>query len=128
MQPQTQFLELLIDTVNDLGLFETVTTGQLPSDGGITVEINAGYLETQYLNRQGRHVLPLLFLCKHKNQSIAFDTLCRIVNYFQRLRTYPAGVCFAWETMEVANEPTYVTYENNGQYIYSCIINATIYF
>ena len=100
----------------------------LPTDGGISCEIAPGYNKDIYLNKRSSKVIPLLFLCKSKNQITTLDTLCKIGNYLQGLKEYPNGTSFEWINAEVSSEPSLVGKQEDGQYIYSCIIDITIYF
>lgn len=125
MQPQTEFLNTLVSTVNKFGLPFRCSIGPLPPHEGLTVEINAGYPETSYYDRRATRVLPLLFLCKSNDKQIAFDTLCALKNNLEQLPEYPSGISFKWVKVDT-KEPDYVG--EQGGHIWACVINAVIYF
>ena len=128
MEPQTEALNMVIDTLEaNITLFDAIKIDRLPTNQGISCEISTGYNKDIYLNKQSSKVIPLLFLCKHKDQQVAYDTLCKVGNCLQNLSDYPDGPLFSWEKAEVSSEPSKIG--NDGRYyIYSCIVDITIYF
>ena len=129
IEPQIEAINKVIDTLeSNLELFDTIHIDGLPSGGGISCEISPGYNKDIYLNKKSSKVIPLLFLCKGKDQIQVYDTLCKIGNYLQGLKNYPNGSGFSWESAEVATEPNKIGKQSDGQYIYSCIIDITLYF
>lgn len=129
MTPQVEMIHVVLSDIEaNLSLFDRIRMNGLPSEGGISCEINQGYMKDIYLNKKVSKVIPLLFLCKHKNQITVYDTLCKIGNYLQDLKVYPKGTAFEWLNADVSSEPGLLEKQEDGQYIYSCIINITIYF
>lgn len=129
MEPQVEMINKVIDTLEtNLTLFDSINIDSLPSCGGISCEISPGYNKDIYLNKQSSKVIPLLFLCKDKDQAKVFDTLCKIGNYLQGLKEYPDVTAFEWVNAEVSSEPSKVGQQEDKQYIYSCIVDITIYF
>lgn len=129
MEPQVEMINKVLDTIEgNLTLFDTVHIDGLPKNRGISCEIAPGYNKDIYLNKQASKIIPLLFLCKNNNQITALDTLFKIGNYLQRLKVYPNGMSFEWMNAEVSSEPSLIGKQDDGQYIYSCIVDITIYF
>lgn len=128
MEPQAVFLNDLITLVNQFGLFSSVKIGQLPVMPGISVEINSGHISDLYYDRSAIHELPLLWLCKHPDQLTAYNTLLTTGNRLSSLPSYPDGEAYRWLGLEVTNEAEFVTKQEDGQYIYSMIAVAKIYF
>ncbi len=127
MEPQVELLNLIIETVqNDLGL--SISLDGLPADGGICAELAAGYNDGLYYDKRAIRILPVLFLSKNKDQQACVNDLSRICNYFHPLKTYPAAESFSWLDAVTATEPNKTGRQEDGQYIYSAIINMKIYF
>lgn len=124
MQQQTEFLQTLCNTVNELGFPYACTVGPLPPKAGVSVELTAGYAES-YLNRQEMHRLTLLFLCKHQDQKTAMDMAATIRNRLSRQERYPGGKTFAWVGLE-AGEPQWDG--DQGGHIYALTTEALLYF
>jgi hypothetical protein len=129
MQPQVEMFDLVLDTVeSNTVLFDSIKIDGLPTDGGISCEIAPGYNKNIFLNKQSDKIIPLLFLCKNMNQLTVIDTLCSIGNYLQGLKAYPNGATFSWLNAELKSGPSLVGKQDDRQYIYSCIVDITIYF
>ena len=127
MEPQVELLNLIVETVkNELEL--SVSLDGLPADGGICAELAAGYNDGLYYDKSSIRILPVLFLSKYKDQQACVNDLSRICNYFQPLKNYPAAESFSWLDAATATEPNKTGKQEDGQYIYSAIINMKIYF
>lgn len=129
MEPQVEMINKVIDTLEtNLSLSDIIRIDGLLADGGISCEISPGYNKDIYLNKKANKVIPLLFLCKGKNQIAVLNTLCMICNYLQGLKQYPNGTTFEWLNAEITSEPSKVGQQEDGQYIYSCVVDILIYF
>ncbi len=129
MQPQTKAINLILSTINNnLTLFKQLELVPLSDLGGLSMEISPGYNSTIFLDKKANRVIPLLFLCKDMNQATVYDTLCEIGNYLQGLKEYPQTVGVEWNKATVTTEPSYVTRQEDGYWIYSCVIDVEIYF
>lgn len=85
MTPQSEALKLVLDRI-EADRKQKITISALPQSGGISAEITGGENKGRSLNLQhGSTDLTVLFLCKNKSHSTAFDTLCDIGNYLDRL-------------------------------------------
>lgn len=124
MQPQTEFLQTLCNTVNEFGLPYACTVGPLPPKAGVSVELTAGHAES-YLSRRECHQLILLFLCKHQNQKTAMDMAATIRNRLSRQERYPRGKTFDWISLE-AGELQWNG--DQGGHIYALTTEALLYF
>ena len=127
MEPQVELLNLIVKTAWDK-LEISVSLDGLPSDGGVAAELAAGYNDGYYYDKSSIRILPVLFLSKSKDQQACVNDLSRICNYFHPLKTYPAAESFSWLDAVTATEPNKTGRQEDGQYIYSAIINMKIYF
>lgn len=127
--PQFEMVnKIKIELENNLNLFDKISFDGLKVKGGIACEISAGYNKDTYLNKSENIVVPLLFLCKSKDQALAYNTLCNIGNYMQRLKKYPECESCYISNIDVATEANKIGKDDHDYYIYSCIINVLIYF
>ena len=127
MAPQTDFFDVLLDTVEqncDL----KVSIKELNAEGGIYAELGEGFTDTTYYNKRTVKTIPVLFMCRHKSQKQCMDWLCGICNYLQRLKEYPNGKAFSWMDATVTKEPNKIGRDEDGVYHYSCIVNCKIYY
>lgn len=126
-EPQVELLELITNEIeNGCGL--SVSLNELPPDGGLYAEWSAGYIERMYFDKTAIRIMPLLLLCKNIDQKKCLNDLCKICNYLHSARQYLQGKNVAWKDATTATEPNKIGRQEDGQYIYSCIINIECYF
>lgn len=129
MTPLTEFLDLLVETVEkDCSLDEKISLKELDKHGGIYAELGSGFTETTYFDKTQVKTMPVLFLCRGKNQKRCMEQLETICNYLQRLTSYPQGETFSWLDAEVSKEPNKIGRDEDGMYHYSCIVNCKIHY
>ena len=126
-EPQVELLELITSEIEkECSL--PVSLDELPPDGGIYAEWSAGYIERMYFDKTAIRIMPLLLLCKNIDQKKCLNDLCKICNYLHSARQYLQGKNVAWKDATTATEPNKVGRQEDGQYIYSCVINIECYF
>lgn len=129
MTPQTELLDLLVDTVEEnCNLGTKISLKELGKDGGIYAELGDGFTDTTYYNKQEVKTVPVLFLCRSKNQRQCLEWLHSICFYLQRLKAYPKGTCVSWLDITIAKEPSKIGRDADGVYHYSCILNCKIFY
>ena len=85
MTPQSEALKLVLDRL-EADIKQKITVSALLQGGGVSAEITGSENKGRSLNLQhGSTDLTVLFLCKDKTQTAAFDILCDIGNYLDRL-------------------------------------------
>ena len=129
MTPQTELLDLLVDTAEkNCNLGTNISLEELGKYGGIYAELGDGFTDTTYFNKQEVKTVLVLFLCRHKKQKQCLEWLHSICHYLQRLKKYPQGFCVSWLDTTVAKEPVKIGRGEDGMYHYSCILNCKIFY
>lgn len=129
MTPQTELLELIAKTAEENCELDTeISLKELPAAGGLYAELGDGFLDTAYYDKSTVKVIPVLFLCRHRDQKRGLEELAVISSYFQGLKKYPQGETFAWLDTEIAKEPNKIGRDEDGVYHFSCILNCKIYY
>lgn len=129
MTPQTELLELIAKTAEENCELDTeISLKELPAAGGLYAELGDGFLDTAYYDKSTVKVIPVLFLCRHRDQKRGLEELAVISSYFQRLKKYPQGETVAWLDTEIAKEPNKIGRDEDGVYHFSCILNCKIYY
>lgn len=127
--PLTEFLNLMTQTVEENCDLETkISLKELLPTGGLYAETGEGFVSELYFNKSTVKTIPVLFLCRNKDQERGLEQLCEICNYLQRLKQYPQGETFAWLDTEVAKEPNKIGRDEDGVYHFSCILNNKLYY
>lgn len=126
MTPQSEALDLILKKLKTEKKY-SIALFALPKEDGISAEITGSESKDRSLNLQhGSTDLTVLFLCKNKTQTTAFDTLCDIGNYLNRLGEVKGktvqitGAGVRSGAGLVGNEGSF--------YIYSMIARIGIYF
>lgn len=129
MTPQTELLDLLVETAEKhCNLGTTISLKELNPGGGIYAELGEGFGNSMYYDKSMEKTIPVLFLCRNKDQKVGLEQLCSICNYLQRLKTYPKGGTFVWLDTEIAKEPNKIGRDEDGVYNFSCILNCKIFY
>lgn len=126
MTPQMEALTLVLKKLKTEKNHNIIPFA-LPKDGGISAEITGSEGKDRSLNLQhGSTDLTVLFLCKNKTQTSAFDTLCDIGNYLNHLGEVK-GKTVQITSAGVRSGAGLVGNEGSF-YIYSMIARIGIYF
>lgn len=126
---QTELLELLADEAEkNCDLDTNISLEELPAHGGLYAELGEGFTEEIYYDKSTMKTIPILFLCRHVNQKRGLEELCKICNYYQRLKRYPEARSFKLLDIEVAKEPNKIGRDEDGVYHFSCILNCKIFY
>lgn len=129
LTPQIEFMQILVETAEqNCNLDSSISLKELSPENSLYAELGDGYTETMYWDKQTVRMLPVLFLCRHIDQTRCIDQLASICNYFQRLKEYPRGQFFSWLDTTIAKEPSKIGRDEDGMYHYSCILNCKLYF
>lgn len=129
MAPLIEFLDIAIDTIEKNCHLETeISLDELKAEGGIYAELGDGFTESTYYDKQEVKSVPILFLCRHKDQKQCMEWLENICYYLQRIKQYPCGNTFSWLDASVKKEPGKIGRDEDGVYHYSCIVTCKIYY
>lgn len=124
-----EFMNLLADTAEkECHLKGGISLKELPAGGGLYAEPGEGYGDSQYYDKSEIRIVPVLFLCREKDQRKCLSQLENICMYFSRLKQYPQGEAFSWLDAETAKSPSRIGRDEDGMYHYSCILNCKLYF
>ena len=127
MVPQTEFFDVLLNELEQRCSLK-ISIKELKAEGGIYAELGEGSTDAIYFNKQTVKAIPVLFMCRHKNQKQCMEWLCSICNYLQRTKVYPHGETFTWLDTTIAKEPNKIGRDEDGVYHYSCILNCKIHY
>ena len=130
MTPQRELLDLICDAAEENCNLETaISLEELPPEGGLYAELEEGFSDgPNYDKGAAVRTMPVLFLCRDRNQEKCLDQLSCICNYLQTLKQYPQGEMVKWLNAVTSKEPSKIGRDEDGKYYSSCIINCTIYF
>lgn len=125
MEPQSELLLRVKEKIEEQ-LKLNISRKELAEDGQVYIELGAGYTEKKYVRGPSVYIHPILFICKSSDEGYCLDTLSGICNLFKRTRKTPAGETYSGMGLQVAAEPNKIGRQEDGQVLYSCIINYRI--
>lgn len=128
MQPQTELMLNLKDIAEkEIGISLNLT--ELPKDGGLYAELGSGSQVKRYLRAgTGIYRYPVLIMCKRKDEPRCIEELSKISNYFKTCKRLPDGKVYQFRSAKIGSEPGKAGRQEDGQVIYSCIMNFEIYY
>lgn len=105
-----------------------ISLKELSPGASLYAEIGEGFVDSVYYDKSLIETVPLLLLCRNKNQKRCLEQLEIICHYFQRMKQYPHGKTFSWLDVSVAKAPSRIGRDEDGTYHYSCILNCRIHY
>lgn len=123
MEPQTELMLNIKRIVEEIGVL--LNLAELPKNGGVYAELGA-ITEKLYIRGPGLCTCPVLFMCKRPAEPDCLDELSKISNYFSRRRRFPNGENYQFRGLKVASGPHKTGRTEDGQPVYSCIVNFQI--
>ncbi len=127
--PREELLRLLIQTAEkNCDLESRISPKELSPGASLYAELGEGFVDTVYYNKSLIETVPVLLLCRNRDQGRCLGQLEDICRYFQRLKKYPSGKAFSWLDTSVAKAPSRIGRDEDGTYHYSCILNCRIHY
>lgn len=128
MTPYIEFIELLSTTAEEhCNLDSPISLDELSEKNSLYAELGEAFVQTTYYDKSTAREVPVLFLCRHKDQIRCMEQLEEICDYFQKLKHYPQGETFRWLDTEIVKGPSKIGRDEDGTYHYSCILNAKLF-
>lgn len=127
MQPQTELIRNICDKVQEVTGIDAATN-ELTDDGRIYLEIGAAVVEKKYTRGPSLWRVPVMFLIRRPGQEEkeCLERLSEICNDYQRARKPPAGKGYQARGLEIAAGPNKAARYQDGNVLYSCMINFKI--
>ena len=120
-------VESVINAINAMTPFATMTRGALPTTNGLTCEIAPSNVSEVYYDKNSFIELTLALNGKHDNLQILSDTLNNIMDTLTRSKTYTSGN--GWEIVDITNGiyPRVIGREENNAWVMACEIVVKLY-
>ena len=129
MSPVEEFMNVFADTAEkNCSLDSIISLEELAKEGGLYAEAGEGFAQSKYFDKSEIKEIPILLLCRNKEQSRCMEQLEAICNYFQRLKEYPSGEMFNWLNAEITKNPSKIGRDEDGVYHYSAILSCKLFY
>ena len=120
-------VEWVINTINAMNNYATMSRGALGTSDGLSCEIAPSMASEVYLDKNSFIPLTLALNGKHSNLQTLSDTLNSIVDTLTRSKSYANGN--GWEIVDITggNIPRVIGREDNGSWLMACDLVVKIY-
>lgn len=119
-------IESVMDLIDALGLFATITRGALGTAVGLVCEPAPSIPDETYLDKNSYIPLTLAINGKHSDLELLTGALNTIQD-LSRLTTYPSGNGFEIVDIARGNLPRIIGREDNNEFLMSCDLVVKIY-
>ena len=120
-------IESVINLVNTMGNFATMTRGALGTANSLACEIAPSSPQEVYLDKNAYIQITLALNGKHSNLQVLSDTLNNIIDTLTRRTAYPAGD--GWEIVDITsgNLPRIIGREDNNAWLMAGDLVVKVY-
>lgn len=120
-------VEWVINAINAMGNFATMSRGALGTADGLACEIAPSMVSEVYHDKNSFIPLTLALNGKHSNLQTLSDTLNNIMDTLTRAKAYADGN--GWEIVDITggNLPRIIGREDNGSWLMACDLVVKIY-
>ena len=120
-------VEAVMDMIDGLPLFSTITRGALGIRNGLCCEIAPSVPQEVYLDKNSYIPLTLAINGKHDNLQTLSDALNTIQDTLSRKKEYTSGT--GWQIVDITsgNLPRVIGREENNQWLMACDLIVKIY-
>ena len=128
MTPIQEFMADFVAAVEkNCDLDTAISLKELPAGGGLYAEPGEGFADSRYYDRTELRIVPVLILCRNRDQCRCLEQLEEICRYLRHAE-YPQGATYSWKDAEIVKNPSKIGRDEDGVYHYSCIMNCKLYF
>ena len=123
-----QAVEAVMDMIDDLQPYATITRGALGTGNGISCEIAPSMPESVYMDKESYIRLTLALNAKHTNLQTVSDALNNILDNLSRKTSYTSGT--GWQIVDITqgNLPRVIgREENNNAWVMAADLVVKIY-
>ena len=120
-------VEAVMDMIDALTPFATITRGALGAGNGLCCEIAPSVPETVYMDKESYIPLTLALNGKHSDLQVLSDTLNNIVDTLTRKTAYTSGN--GWQIVDITsgNLPRVIGREDNNLWLMACDLVIKIF-
>ena len=120
-------VEAVMDMIDAMSNFATITRGALGIDNGLCCEIAPSNAESVFLDKNAYFQVTLALNGKHSNLQTLTDTLNNIMDTLTRKTTYTSGN--GWEIVDITNGtlPRIIGRAENNMWLMACDIVIKLY-
>lgn len=120
-------IESVMDLIDGLNLFATITRGALGIGNSLCCEISPSTPQTVFLDKNLYITLTLALNGKHDDLQVLSDALNNIMDTLSRKKTYTSGNGFQIVDIVNGNLPRVIGREDNNSWVMACDLVIKIF-
>lgn len=121
------FLDVLNNKINSLGLFTTSTIGLLSEGDSLSIMAMPGGEETVFFDGARDKDYQIQVNAKSKNQLNCFDALTEIYQILENIDDLPSmNGSYDFQRVETKSLPNFVGQDEQGFFVYACNLSCKI--
>lgn len=122
-----QAIEAVMDLIDALSLFASITRGALSAENSLSCEIGPSGADEVYLDKNQYIILDLTINGKHSNLQTLSDTMNHIHEVLTMLTIYPSGG--GWQIVDIvtATLPQIIGREGNNLWIMASSLTVKVF-
>lgn len=120
-------VEAVINQINAMDNFATMTRGALGITSGLSCEVAPSMVQEVYLSKESFIPLTLALNGKHPDLRVLTDTMNNIQDTLSRARSYSTGDGFEIVDISSGNLPRVIGREENNLWLVACDLVVKIY-
>ena len=120
-------VEAVINLINAMNNFATMTRGALGITSGLSCEVAPSMVQEVYLSKESFIPVTLALNGKHPDLRLLTDTMNNIQDTMSRRTTYPTGNGFEIVDISTGNLPRVIGRGENNLWLVACDLVVKIY-
>lgn len=120
-------VEAVMDLIDAMGLFSTISRGALGTGNGLVCEVGPSGPESVYLDKNQYLILDLTINGKHNNLFTLSEAMNTIHEELTMRKVYPRGE--SWQIVDITTltEPQKIGREDSNAWIMASALNVKVY-
>lgn len=120
-------VEAVMDLIDALSLFATISRGALPTGNGITCEIGPSGVEGVYMDKEQYIPLDLTINGKHTNLQTLSEAMNKVHETLTMMTGYPSGSNWKITDIQTLTQPQIIAREDGGHWLMASALSVRIY-
>lgn len=127
MSAFSEILASVISMAQETDPYATITVGALPADNGICMTYATGSPSSTFLDKGMAYQKTLVCNAKNTSQQEAQEALDAIHVSLTQTKTYPSGEDWQITDIETVSAPSYLSREQNSQWLYGSSLRVKFF-
>ena len=120
-------VESVINLINGMGNYATMTRGALGTADGLSCEIAPSVAQSVYMDKNQYIILDFTINGKHSNLQTLSEAMNTIHEHLTMLREYPSGENWKIVDITTMTEPQIIERDEENKWVMASALNVKLY-